>query len=392
MMRNKLLACLLLLFSAPSLGIWYEAEGRAAIYSGDVASARERATQQAIQNALVLAGGTVTSLQEVAAGKIVNDQFEIRTAGTVRDVRVLSERRSGDTLFITIHADLFPQQLQCQNGRSRKSLLLTRFKVNDRINARTGSIDEIGLHTSQWLYDHLRAESLHSYPKRWLNEISTFNPSLYNNRSVVSPLLPLVVTEKTNTQLVLFAEIRDLSFNGDLPVRKWQQWLYSPPERNFELMVYLIDGISGELTLERSYRSKAPWEFKAEEAVALGSRQFWESAYGNAVSDVMSQLLTDIDTTLSCTPGRGRITHVRNDAVEVDIGVSNGIRVGDRLTLLHRAAHDGQDNQQHVRLLPTTVQLRITESYQNRAVARVTDPALLSGVQIHDLVELTGTL
>jgi hypothetical protein len=391
-MQKIVLLSLLFLFTLPANAIWYEAEGSAIIYSGDIASARERATQQALKNALIIAGGTVTSLQEIAAGKVVNDQFEIRSSGTVRDVRLISERRSGDTLFVSVHADLFPEKLQCSDAGVRKSLLLTRFRLSDEVNARIGAINEIGYHSSQWLFDNLRAKSQYSYPKRWLDQFSEFSPGVLRGSSLVTPLLAQTMTEHSNTQFVLFANIRDLSLNGELPVRKWQQWLYSPPERNFELMVYLIDGISGERKLERSYQVSAPWEFPAEQTVALSSQSFWNSAYGGAVSDLLSQLLSDIDSALSCTPGRGRITHVKDNQVEIDLGISNGIRVGDKLTLMHRTAFDGQDGKQHVRLLSTSVEMRVTESYENRVIARVADPQLLSGVQVNDLVQFSSTL
>ncbi|GAA5213849.1 flagellar assembly protein T N-terminal domain-containing protein [Corallincola platygyrae] len=391
-MLRRLLILLLLLASPISHAMWYEAEGSATIYSGDIASARERATQQALKNALILAGGTVSSLQELAAGKIVNDQFQIRTSGTVRDVRVLSERRSGETLYISIHADLFPQSLQCESAAFKKSLLLTRFRLSDPTNARVGGIEQIGQEASQWLFDHLRAESQSSYPKRWLNQITHFTPAEFQSQRLVTPMLSREITRQTNTQVVLFAEIRDLSFNGEVPTRKWQEWVYSPPERNFELMIHLVDGSSGELLLERSYHSQAPWDFPTDKRVSVASKAFWTSPYGGAVSDVLSQLQADLDMTLSCTPGRGRITHIANDLVEVDLGHSNGLRIGDKLTLLHRMTYDGQDGKHHVRLLPTEVTLRVTESYQNRLIARASDPKELSGVQVNDIVQLGGVL
>ncbi|MFT5313041.1 MAG: hypothetical protein ACI8Z9_001525, partial [Paraglaciecola sp.] len=58
----------------PVHSIWFEASGQAVIKNGNKEVARQRATQEAIKQALLFAGASVDSVQHMANGLLQDDR------------------------------------------------------------------------------------------------------------------------------------------------------------------------------------------------------------------------------------------------------------------------------------------------------------------------------
>jgi len=120
-------------FSSQSVAIWYEASGQAVIRNGNKELARQRATQEAIQQALLFSGASVRSVQSMAQGLLKDDRFEVRAAGEVSNVELINEVFADDVVTVTIRADIFPQDSQCDASDYKKTVITAWFPITSGV-------------------------------------------------------------------------------------------------------------------------------------------------------------------------------------------------------------------------------------------------------------------
>ena len=75
---------LLLWLTLPVHAQWFTTVGSAPITDGDVDQAREQATQEALRQAMLQAGASVSSIQNLSNGALTRDLFQIRSNSEVR--------------------------------------------------------------------------------------------------------------------------------------------------------------------------------------------------------------------------------------------------------------------------------------------------------------------
>ena len=66
--KTLLLLASLIFLAFPSDARWIEAQGTARIVNGDVEKARQQAIENALQQALLSTGGSISSIQQVVDG------------------------------------------------------------------------------------------------------------------------------------------------------------------------------------------------------------------------------------------------------------------------------------------------------------------------------------
>ena len=106
----------------PSYAAWFESSGQAIIENGNRQLARQKATQEAIQQALLFAGASVRSVQKMTNGLLQDDSFEVRSGGEVNSLELIDEIYSGGYVTVSIRADIFPQETQCKSSDYHKSV------------------------------------------------------------------------------------------------------------------------------------------------------------------------------------------------------------------------------------------------------------------------------
>ena len=74
----------LLLASLSARAELIEAQGSAAILGGDEVYAREQATRDALRQALLASGASVSSIQRLENGSLRSEQIQIRSGGDIR--------------------------------------------------------------------------------------------------------------------------------------------------------------------------------------------------------------------------------------------------------------------------------------------------------------------
>lgn len=325
---------------------WLEATGQAKILHQDLVSARREAIKDAVQQLSLQAGADVSSFQEVTNGSVTSDNVRVSSNGTVQDINIISEVVNGDTLTLTVEADVLIKDQSCGNESSnnyQRSAALTSFYLEDPQSASFGGFYNI----SQALPADL-SRRLSSYQQVKALDASGFQ--IYTSPKTIPTS---VTTEGTLTtaisasgqlgvQYVVSGVIRDISMaRPDLlrtksyfgQVKDKMEHGDNRFERRFQMDIYVHDGFSGSLVYSQRYETLGNWNVPLTEKPGFGSVSFWKSDYGEKVNDVLSTVVKDLNSNLSCQPFMAKITRTEGKKIYIDAGAGEGLRPGDTLNL-----------------------------------------------------------
>ena len=104
----------------------------------------DEATEEAIKQALLFAGASVRSVQQMTNGLLLDDHLEIRATGEVNTIQLVDEVYEDGIVTVTIRADIFAQQAQCSAADYTKKLSTTYFPIRFQAQASDGQIHELG--------------------------------------------------------------------------------------------------------------------------------------------------------------------------------------------------------------------------------------------------------
>jgi len=333
-MRISLLLLSFMLTSFSAFTQWYETQGQAHVANGDSEAARVKAMENALKRALLVAGASVSSVQQVINGVLTQDQISIRASGTVNSFELIEETYSNDMVTVLIRADIFPQDKQCFSADYRKSVLLTRSNIIHREHASVGQVYKLDTEVMRKLAGKINKEGYYLDTKLAIKNRSSF--SRLNNSMQYEKIknLTMSLSDHTDTQFIMFAEIPDLSLTGrtNSELKFWQK---DHLDRNFHMNLYIYNGSNGELVLDKQYQNKAPWTFDKRDSVDITSNTFWLSEYGQMINNTLETMISDIDENMMCEPTRGRIVKVDGDTILFNLGENQGVKVGDEFSLLH---------------------------------------------------------
>ena len=263
----------LLLTSAISNAQWYESKGTAYIVNNDRESARSEAMENALKKALLVAGASVSSAQQVVNGLLTQDELNIRASGTVNSIELVEESYQDDMLKVTIRADIFPQGQQCFAADFKKSMLVTKAQLLHREQANVGQIYDLDKKLVARFADKLRQQG--QYIDIKLAHKSSIPFSRYNRSFDQEKIKYLAVElgQRFDTQFVLFTEVSDVSF-GKQVLNQWKFWQEDNFDRHFDTAFYIYSTDNGELLWDSHYQNKAPWTFGKRDNIDLSSQNF----------------------------------------------------------------------------------------------------------------------
>jgi len=363
---------------------WYETQGHARIDESSVEIARTKAMENALKKALLVSGASVSSVQQVVNGLLTQDQISIRASGSVNSIELVDEIHNNNLITVTIRADIFPQEKKCFAVNFKKSLLVTRSHLLHREQANIGEIYLIDKAVMSKLSDQLNQQSAFTRTTNILNNKTEF--SRLNNSLASDEIAQLTqsLSERTDSQYVMFSEISNVSFdkqstNGWL---FWQQGIYP---RNFAISFYLYNGLNGELVWQESYQNTAPWTFTKRIKVDVDGNAFWQSEYGVMVNNIIEKAIKDIDENIMCEPSRGKIIQVNGNKVTINLGRDHGLKIGDEFSLLHLTHFTNNSGKSYAGFNVSPYKVKITQLTRQTAVAATPDGRLFGNIQIDDL-------
>jgi len=374
----------ILMTSFSVLGQWYETQGSARVDSDTVEIARTKAMESALKKALLVAGASVSSIQQVVNGLITQDEISIRASGSVNSIELIDEIYTGNLITVTIRADIFPQEKKCFAVNFKKSLLLTRSHILHREQANIGNIYDLNKAVITNLNNKLKQQS--SFTKTNLllkskTQFSRLNNSLYSEK--IKDLV-MSLSDSTNSQYILFSEINDLSFEQS-STNTWQFWQQSTYPRNFTFTLYLYNGVNGEMTWQKEYSNKAVWQFSKRQSVNVHNIAYWQSEYGLMINKLLNKVVADIDENIMCEPSRGKIVQINGNQITINLGRQNGVKIGDEFSLLHLNNFKGNNGLSYAGFNVSPFKVKITKLTEQSATAITINNELLGNIQINDL-------
>ncbi len=380
--HSAIIISLLCSFSASSQ--WYETQGHARIDETSVELARTKAMENALKKALLVSGASVSSVQQVVNGLLTQDQISIRASGSVNSIELVDEIHNNNLITVTIRADIFPQEKKCFAVNFKKSLLVTRSHLLHREQANIGEIYSIDKAVMSKLSKKLNKKSAFTRTSNILNNITDF--SRLNNSLASDEIAQLTqsLSEKTDSQYIMFSEISNISFDKEA-TNSWLFWQQGVYPRNFAITLHLYNGLNGELVWRENYQNTAPWTFSKRIKVDVNGNIFWRSEYGQMIDNIIEQAVKDIDENIMCEPSRGKIIQVNGNQVTINLGRDHGLKIGDEFTLLHLTQFTNNSGKSYAGFNVSPHKVKITKLTRQTAVATTPDAHLFGNIQIDDL-------
>ncbi|MGS2720379.1 flagellar assembly protein T N-terminal domain-containing protein [Paraglaciecola aestuariivivens] len=382
MKQRNLFKCFLVLtmfcYSQLSLAVWFEATGQAVVQRGEKDAARQLATQEAIKQALLFAGASVSSVQSLANGLLQDDRFEIRSAGEVNAIELIDEMYHDDVITVSIRADIFPQEAQCMASDYKKFITTTYYPLYNRQHAAAGNLYDFG---------KVLAEKIQSESQQYANYAHIHRIEPFYLQTLDSERHGIVVelAKQSNAQYVLFGEIENFAVEP-LPPSALAFWQDPQMQRNLTLSLALYNGQTGEQVFKDKQSITAPWDFDLHTDLDSSSRQLWTSTFGQATQEMIQTLVQSIDESVSCLPAYGRVLTVNNDELTINIGSQSGVKVNDQLILFQLNQFFDDKNQSHRQFHLHPEKVVVKRVYTDSAVVSSVSGLPLANIQPNDFV------
>lgn len=363
---------------------WYEAQGHASIDRDTVEIARTKAMENALKKALLVAGASVSSIQQVVNGLLTQDQLSIRASGSVNSIELIDEIHSNNVISVTIRADIFPQEKKCFALDFKKSILLTKSHLKHREHANIGNIYQLDSATIRLLNKKLQLQSSYSASKALLKSSTQFSRlnASFNEEKIKQ--LAISLADTTDSQYILFSEINDISFEHQRS-NSWKIWEQGTYPRNFDFTLYLYSGVNGELIWQENYQNTDIWDFNKRKSIDVNSSVFWQSKYGNMISSLLDRMVSDIDENIMCEPSEGKILQVKGNQIMINLGRHHGVKIGDEFSLLHSNNFTNTQGKTYAGFNVSPFKVKVTKVTKQSATATTVDNNLLGNIQINDL-------
>ncbi|MCU7554956.1 flagellar assembly protein FlgT [Alteromonas sp. ASW11-19] len=372
------LFCLLTLPAWQSSAAWFEATGQAVIVNDNKEQARQQATEEALQQAVLFAGASVSSVQTLTNGLLSDDRLQISATGEVAQVELVHETWHDEYVSVRVRADIFPQANQCTSADHLKTLATTHYPIVHREQAQDGQLHPIGEMLATRLQRHFR----HFTENVTLKYIAPYSAQ-WNQSSVVNQAP--VLARQSKSQYVLAGMITDLSV--DRPTHSSLAfWKDGSAYRHFGFSLRLLDGMNGGALLEKEYTVDAAWDFDRFAEIDVASAQFWQSHYGMAIDDALENVVRDISDAVACQPLTGRVLQVAGQRVEVSLGRDHGLQVGDELYLYQTRQINDVFGETYVQYNVYPGKVKVTNAYADTATVEPVDGVILANIQPNDFV------
>jgi len=332
----------------------------------------------------LVAGASVSSVQQVVNGLITQDEISIRATGSINSLELVDEVYQGNMVTVTIRADIFPQEKQCFSADYRKTLLITKSHLKAREQANIGGIYTLDKAVMKRLSNKLSAQGLYLDTKLAFKHNSAFSRYKHSMQEEKIKQLTMSLADISDSQYVLFSEINDISFAHD-ENNSWQFWQRDIFNRHFNLTVYIYNGSNGELVFSEEYQNSAPWDYNKRAQVDVKSATFWHGEYGEMVDQTLTQMITDIDENMMCQPTRGKIVNVAGSEIIINLGSQQGVQVGDEFSLLHKDNFISNNGNTYAGFNVSDFKVKVTKVTGASATATTPDLRLIDSIQVSDL-------
>ncbi|MBU1437726.1 MAG: flagella assembly protein FlgT [Gammaproteobacteria bacterium] len=377
---RKIGGLILVILTGAADAQWYETTGQATIRNGDQAAARAQATEDAVKRALLFAGVSIRSVQQVTDGLLTQESTQVKSYGEIQQVQLVTERAHDGVFEVTIRADIFQTEPACPTLSYKKKILITPFKIKLPEQAVVGELFELGKVSSKLFSEKLSEISQSSWPQQLSNPINGQNLS-YQERSAVH--------QQYGARYLLSATLDDVSL-GETNGTNWHFWSDADRERYFHLDVALFDLVDERMVFQQKYQTSAIWSVRKSTKLDPQYQRFWRTDYGKAAERILDAAVMDVEEAIRCEPLLADVKQVRQNQVLLGIGSAHGVKIGDSFTLIHRRELTDNFGTPQELLTVTPLVVRVTQLSHETAWAQSANNELLANIQTGDLASVTS--
>ncbi|EAS63965.1 flagellar assembly protein FlgT [Photobacterium angustum] len=364
------LSALCLFFSCYSSAQWVEVTGEAVILESEE-TARVNALEDAVYQAMKHAGGEIATLPSLKP-YFAEPKQQYRFSGNeIRNVTVLEQKKAGGKMYVTSRVDIYPSAKSCHKTQYKKGILLGSFSIAEPQQAAMGSVYKIGTDFASILGKQIQ--------KRSQSFIVTGKTTVPFSATQASAMTMLA--EDHDAQYLIGGEITDLTATLDEKLVKKDQ-----VNRQFAVSLEIMDGKTGEIIYQNSYREIGLWPFSRSSHVDTKSARFWVSPYGQSIQRISQNMMLDIESALSCRASLPEVINIHNNVAQMNVGRVHGVKQGDKLKLWHSAGFIDQKGIPRNRMVDTKISLTVDRVYEKSAELIVNQPELAASIQPGDLL------
>lgn len=382
---------LLCLISLPLQAAWYKTIGSAAIINNDEEYARQQAIQDALRQAMLKAGASVSSIQKLSNGALTRDDFQIRANSEVRQYQLLDEEIRDARIFVRVRSYIVADRSGCSGGLYAKDISLIRFNWQHKDDARYGQIYQLDRAVTRALFDRLGQQRQVFVTRSWLDNNLGVEPGKIQQGDSDFARQIQALAVQTDSQYLIFGSIVDASLqqpDQGIADNIFPGTWFKTPLRRFTLQLYLYDGLTGQLLEQPFYQTQANWTFDKEAVVDPISQDFWQSSYGMEITSTLNRITEELKGRLQCERPTARIIRIDGLDYHINLGKTNGLKVGDRFRILHKADFTDVNGQEHALRNAAAGTMEVTKVYPENAVLRPLSQYAAGNIQVSDLAEL----
>lgn len=325
----------------------YVAVGSAPIIDGAVHLARNRAINDALNQATLQYKAHIDSTATTISNVLVIESSRVNGAGTVEQMKIMDEWQKDGMLHVRIQAQIDEEKQRSPSpaARYRKKIAFLQFDILQRHHVQdlpniekdlprefirrmenTGNI--IGIDATQYLVSAFDQEYHHNYAKTYTD-----------------------IATKTGAQIIISGVLRDLSHEQGV-------FGFFGNQRMFEMEVFIHDGISGaRIARHRISERVKQGEIFNKNTPLFSNTNFYASKYGKVINKIIDSQIRIVLEDLSALPFSARIVHIDGKKIFFDAGASSLVSVGDIL-MAYRLNPDPfieTQSQQHLGYLETPI-------------------------------------
>lgn len=349
-LKIRMIALIVLLGGSLTAGAAVlEGTGIATIRGGDMEAARAEAREAAVRDVALQRDVRVASEETVLNGRITDSQLTVSSRAQITNVQVVDERQIGNSLRVTIRAQVSERANNCEAGEAadlKKRVAVTGFSIQQPQQARLGNLDDAGQMLPHMLQTGLQAEGNLQVLRASSTQLYPDVANAPTSRHFDNRLSNVIdVAREMGAQFVVAGVIRDIgvenpaAWNTSVLHKIGRGLGATNTERRFIADMMIFDGFSGSPVYQKRFQTRGRWDASKGKSSGFGSAGFLETAYGQAVNDLVGQMRNDIQGALACQPFMTRITRVEGQKVTLASGATAGLRPGDTLALYRSYSH-----------------------------------------------------
>lgn len=371
-----------------------EGVGHATIHQEDIDTARAEARKAALRDLALQYEARISTRDTMENGVLTESSTRVAANARARNVRVVDEVRRGNRLRVTVRANISDHQASCGAGAAtglNKRVAITGFPVLYPDQARVGRIDDAGEILPQQLQQALRERGglqvFAATTARLFDDLLNA-PTVQQGNNRLTNVLQLA--REMGVQFVVTGVIRDLgvadpSAWGTSVLDQMQRSIGAVNQsRRFAVDLIVLDGFSGSPVYQERFETAGDWNATPGSSVGFGSAGFQQTAYGQAVGEIIGTMTEAVVASLACQPFMTRVTRVDGQSVTLASGATAGLRPGDELHL-YRSARSFGSLTGTPELKDSDLTVTLNNVYPDSSNGRILRPGAQANIQQDDI-------